>query len=75
MEQLKSKVWWEAAAIRALKTTCQTTVAMIGTSTMIQQIDWKIVLSSAVLAGILSILTSLGGLPEVEGSDAEGAKG
>ncbi len=65
MEQLKSKTWWEAAAIRALKTTCQTTVAMIGTSTMIQQIDWKIVLSSAVLAGILSILTSLGGLPEV----------
>lgn len=75
MEQLKSKTWWEAAAIRALKTTCQTTVAMIGTSTMLQQIDWKIVLSSAVLAGILSILTSLGGLPEVEGSDAEGAKG
>lgn len=65
MEQLKSRTWWEAAAIRALKTTCQTTVAMIGTSTMIQQIDWKIVLSSAVLAGILSILTSLGGLPEV----------
>lgn len=65
MEQLKSKTWWEAAAIRALKTTCQTTVAMIGTSTMIQQIDWKIVLSSAILAGILSILTSLGGLPEV----------
>lgn len=66
MEQLTSKQWWEAAAIRALKTTCQTTVAMIGTSTMIQQVDWKVVLSSAVLAGILSILTSLGGLPEVD---------
>lgn len=66
MEQLTSKQWCEAAAIRALKTTCQTTVAMIGTSTMIQQVDWKVVLSSAVLAGILSILTSLGGLPEVD---------
>lgn len=66
MEQLTSKQWWEAAAIRSLKTTCQTTVAMIGTSTMIQQVDWKVVLSSAVLAGILSILTSLGGLPEVD---------
>lgn len=66
MEQLKSKTWWEAAAIRSLKTTCQTLVAMIGTSTMIQQVDWEVVLSSAVLAGILSILTSLGGLPEVD---------
>lgn len=66
MEQLKSKTWWEAATIRALKTTCQTTVAMIGTSTMIESVDWRVVFSSAILAGILSILTSLGGLPEVD---------
>lgn len=66
MNQLKSSEWWEASLIRALKTVCQTLVAMIGTSTMIQQVDWKVVLSSAVLAGILSILTSLGGLPEVD---------
>lgn len=66
MEQLKNKTWWEAAAIRALKTTCQTTVAMIGTSTMIESVDWRVVFSSAILAGILSILTSLGGLPEVD---------
>lgn len=66
MEQLTSKQWWYASLTRALKTVCQTLVAMIGTSTMIQQVDWKMVLSSAVLSGILSILTSLGGLPEVD---------
>lgn len=75
MNQLKSSEWWEASLIRALKTVCQTLVAMIGTSTMIESVDWRVVFSSAILAGILSILTSLGGLPEVEGSDAEGAKG
>ena len=46
---------------------------MIGTSTMIESVDWRVVFSSAILAGILSILTSLGGLPEV--GDSEGAKG
>lgn len=71
MNQLKSSEWWEASLIRALKTVCQTLVAMIGTSTMIESVDWRVVFSSAVLAGILSILTSLGltslgGLPEVD---------
>lgn len=65
MNQLKSSEWWEASLIRALKTVCQTLVAMIGTSTMIESVDWRVVFSSAILAGILSILTSLGGLPEV----------
>ena len=73
MNQLKSSEWWEASLIRALKTVCQTLVAMIGTSTMIESVDWRVVFSSAILAGILSILTSLGGLPEV--GDSEGAKG
>ena len=66
MNQLQSKKWWDAALIRAIKTVCQTAVAMIGTSTMIESVDWRVVFSSAILAGILSILTSLGGLPEVD---------
>lgn len=71
MEQLKNSKWWEAALIRALKTICQTLVAMIGTSTLLESVDWKVVLSSACLAGILSILTSLAGLPEVTTSESE----
>ena len=70
MEQLKNSQWWEAALIRALKTICQTLVAMIGTSTLLESIDWKIALSSACLAGILSVLTSLAGLPEVDSSSS-----
>lgn len=66
MKCLESKIWWQASLIRALKTICQTLVAMIGTSTMIESVDWKVVCSSAILAGILSILTSLAGLPEVD---------
>lgn len=66
MKYLTSIEWWEASLIRALKTVCQTLIAMIGTSTLISQVDWKVVASSAILAGILSILTSLAGLPEVE---------
>lgn len=69
MNQLKNSEWWSAALIRALKTICQTLVAMIGTSQLIESVDWKVVLSSAALAGLLSILTSIGGLPEVESAD------
>ena len=69
MNQLKSSEWWNAALIRALKTICQTLVAMIGTSQLIESVDWKVVFSSAALAGLLSILTSIGGLPEVENAD------
>lgn len=66
MEQLKNAKWWSAACTRCLKTMCQTAIAMIGTSQMMEQVDLKVVVSSTVLAGILSILTSLAGLPEVE---------
>ncbi len=66
MNQLQSKKWWDAALIRAIKTVCQTAVGTIGASTMIESVDWRVVFSSAILAGILSILTSLGGLPEVD---------
>ena len=66
MKYLTSTEWWQASLIRALKTICQTLIAMIGTSTLIEQVDWKVVASSAILAGVLSILTSLAGLPEVD---------
>lgn len=61
-----TKKWIKAAGIRALKTICQTMVATIGTSAVLSQVDWKMVVSSGILAGILSLLTSLAGLPEVE---------
>lgn len=66
---LTSKKWWYAAGIRALKTTAQAAVALIGTNAFIHQIDWIGVLSASVVAGVLSLLTSLAGLPEV---DADG---
>lgn len=58
--------WTKAALIRALKTVCQTAIATIGTSAVLSQVDWRMVVSASVLAGILSILTSLAGLPEVD---------
>lgn len=60
------KKWWIAAGIRALKTICQTAVATIGTSAALEDINWIMVGSSSVLAGLLSLLTSLAGLPELE---------
>lgn len=70
MNQLQSKNWWDAALIRAVKTVCQTAVGTIGASTMIEAVDWKVVLSASLLAGLVSLLTSLGGLPEVEDDHA-----
>ena len=58
--------WWKAAGIRALKTFFQTFVATIGTSALIEDVNWMIVLSAAALAAVLSLATSLAGLPEVE---------
>ena len=57
--------WWYAALVRALKTVCQTAVAMAGTAVVMDEVDWACVASASALAGILSLLTSLGGLPEV----------
>jgi hypothetical protein len=59
------KAWIKAAGIRAIKTVAQTAVATIGTSAAMGDVNWKLVLSSSVLAGILSLLTSVAGLPEV----------
>ena len=60
------KAWIKAAGVRAIKTVAQTAVATIGTSAAMGDVNWKLVLSSSVLAGILSLLTSVAGLPEVE---------
>ena len=61
-----SKQWLKAALIRALKTMAQTAAAILATSTMLQEVNWLILLSTATLAGLLSMLTSIGGLPEVK---------
>ena len=61
-----SKLWWKAAAVRAIKTVAQTAVATIGSSMVISDVNWVMVGSASVLAGILSLLTSVAGLPEVK---------
>ena len=66
MKTLKSKTWWKAAGVRAVKTMAQTAIAAIGASTMITETNWVMVASATVMAGVLSILTSVAGLPEVE---------
>lgn len=58
--------WWKAAGIRALKTICQTAIASIGTAVVLSDVNWVAVVSASILAGILSMLTSLAGLPEVK---------
>lgn len=60
-----TKQWFKAAGVRALKTVAQTAVATIGTSAVLSGVDWVMVASASALAGILSLLTSLAGLPEV----------
>lgn len=61
-----NKKWFKAAGIRALKTVAQTAVATIGTAVVINEVNWIMVLSASALAGVLSLLTSIGGLPEVK---------
>ena len=63
---LMNAKWWKAAGIRALKTVCQTAIATIGTSALLNEVNWIAVASASALAGILSLLTSVAGLPEVE---------
>ena len=60
-----TKLWWKAAGIRAIKTVAQTAVATIGVSAAMSDVDWMLVGSASLLAGILSMLTSVAGLPEV----------
>ena len=61
-----SMIWIKAALVRALKTTCQTAASLLAVSTVMQEVDWKMVASASLLPGILSLLTSIGGLPEVK---------
>lgn len=65
-----SKEWWKEwlkrAGIRAIKTVCQTAIATIGTATLFEEVNWLMILSASGLAGILSLLTSIAGLPELE---------
>lgn len=62
-----SMAWWKAAGVRAIKTVAQCAVATIGTSVLISEVNWMAVLSASALAGVLSLLTSVAGLPEVDG--------
>lgn len=62
------KNWLKAAGIRAIKTVAQTAVATIGTSAVMGDVNWVMVASASALAGILSLLTSIAGIPEVKGS-------
>ena len=62
----KAKVWLKAAGVRAIKTVAQTAVATIGTSVAMGDVNWVMVASSSALAGVMSLLTSVAGLPEVK---------
>lgn len=66
MNKTKTKAWFKAAGIRALRTVAPAAIAAIGSGTMFSNIDWKLVVSTSLLAGLLSILTSVAGLPETK---------
>ena len=67
-----TKKWIKAAGIRAVKTIAQAAIAGIGTAAALGQVDWKYVVSASVLAGVISMLTSIAGIPEVDSEDSEG---
>ena len=66
MNNLFSKQWWKASLTRCIRTVAQTAVAMIGTATVFSEVNWLMIISGSLLAGLLSILTSIAGLPEVK---------
>ena len=72
MDKTKILAWLHAAGIRAIKTVAQTAVATIGTAAALGQVDWRLVASASVLAGVLSLLTSVAGLPELPDADGDG---
>lgn len=72
MEYLKNPQWWSTATTRAIKTFAQTFVATTGSSMVLTDVNWKVVISASLLAMILSYMTSLAGLPELDNEDGEG---
>lgn len=64
-----TKEWFRAAGVRAIKTVCQTAAAMIGTAAVMADVNWGTVVSASILAGILSLLTSIAGLPELKDTE------
>lgn len=73
-EQHGAMPWFRAMAIRAVKTFAQAAIAMIPVGVTIEQVDWRVVLGTAALAALLSMLTSLAGLPESEGGPLDGGE-
>ena len=72
MDKKKLLAWLHAAGVRAIKTVAQTAVGVIGASTVLSDVDWLFVASAAVLSGVVSMLTSIAGLPELPDSDGDG---
>lgn len=71
LNDIKNKDFWKATAIRAIKTICQTAIGTIGTAAILSEVNWIYVVSASLLAGVLSVLTSIAtGLPEVQSDDA-----
>lgn len=66
MKDVFTKQWLKASAVRSIKTCAQTFVATVGTSAILSDVNWKVVISASILAGVLSIATSIAGLPEVK---------
>lgn len=66
MKKEMFKTWIKAAGVRAIKTVAQTAIATIGTSAVMSEVNWPVVASAAALAGLLSLLTSVAGLPEIK---------
>ena len=71
MKRMNWKLWSRAAAVRAVKTVSQTALATVGTAAMLDEMNWLAVLSASALAGVLSVLMSVAGLPEVKTEEAD----